>query len=100
MSDSLKSRLDEQDLLEEDEVSSVILVVAGKRLRAFSLTCVEGVAEVTCQKNLEVLPTFLSRQVFEVFISDAKLHLRAMPRSIDIDFRTDQTMTLSFEIVS
>jgi hypothetical protein len=99
MSDSLKSRLDEQDLI-EDDVSSVLLSVAGRRVRAFSLTCVKGVVEIVCQKNIEILPVFLSSDLCEILILELDLALRALPRSIDVDFRVDQTMTLSFEIVS
>ena len=100
MSDSLKSRLDEQDLLEDNEVSSIIMTIDGKRMRVFSLTCVDGLTELVCQKNIDLLPKFLSKAKMRLESAALDLDLVVIPKSIDVDFRVDQTMTLSFEIVS
>lgn len=92
--------MDEQDLLEDESVSTIRVILNGKRLGVLSLTKTDELVEVVAQKQLAVIPDFLSKAPIEVIFADFDLKLHAVPRTIDIDVRSDQTMTLSFEIVS
>ena len=92
--------MDEQDLLEDEPVSSIRLLLNGKSLGVISLTKADALVEIVAQKRIDVLPDFLTGSPIEAHFGDFDLSLKVVPRTIDIDTKSDQTMTLSFEIVS
>jgi hypothetical protein len=91
--------LDEQDLL-EDEDFSLNIDINGKNLKIISLTRTDNLVEIVTQQRLEVVPDFLKSDPLSARFSGLDLNFKIVPRTIDIDTRTEQTMTLSFEIVS
>jgi hypothetical protein len=98
MSDSLKSLLDDQDLLEDDK--SLSITVDGCLVRVLSITKVGNVFEVVANQNLSVVNFFLTKKQGWIRLNEFDTTVCVVPKNLEIDTRTDTTMTLSFEIVS
>ena len=91
--------MDEQDLL-EDKDFSIRLSLNGRSIKVLSITRTDNLVEIVAEKRIEVLADFLRSDPVEAHFRDFELEMHVIPRTFDIDTRSDQTMTLSFEIVS
>lgn len=91
--------MDEQDLL-EDKDFSIRLSLNDKSVKVLSITRSGSLVEIVAEKRLDILADFLRSEPIEARFRDLDLDMQVMPHTFDIDTRSDQTMTLSFEIVS
>lgn len=91
--------MDEQDLL-EDKDFSIRLSLNGINVKVLSITRSGSLIELVAEKRIEILRDFLRSEPVAARFKDFEIEMQVMPHTFDIDTRSDQTMTLSFEIVS